>query len=150
MWNSSKQHNTIQHNTIQYDTTWWHYEITCKNHPNKLLSNHPVDTGSLGPTSSPGFWHLDNLHDQQNHCWSLFHNQCFFHTLSFISSIGIHLVSGRNTYAKVPITTIQTAKKNIPDLKWHNIVRKAWAMMKVQIMFMLTVKKNPAVLVSNG
>lgn len=46
---------------------------------------------------------------------------------------------------------IQPAKKKkIPDLMWHSMVRKACAMMNVQIMFMLTAKKNPAVRVSRG
>lgn len=57
----------------------------------------------------------------------LFQNQCFFHTLLLISSVGIPLVSGSKSTAKLPITTIQAVKKkNIPNCIWHSIVRKAW------------------------
>ena len=81
----------------------------------------------------------------------LFHNQCFFHTLSIISSIGTFLVSGtRNTTNTDIINTQPAKKKKIPYLKWQSIDRNACATPKVKRRFTHTVTLCPADLVSRG
>lgn len=81
----------------------------------------------------------------------LFQYQCFFHTLSTMSSIGTPFVSGSRNLVNSPMTTIHAAKKKkIAALMWHIIDRNACAMRKVKSMLELTAKANPAVLVSTG
>lgn len=49
---------------------------------------------------------------------NLFHNQCCFHTLSVISSIGMFFVSGTKNHTKIDMISTQPAKnKKIPNLK---------------------------------
>lgn len=81
----------------------------------------------------------------------LFQNQCFFHTLSVISSMGIPLVSGNKKMANNSMTRIHAAKKKkIPARMWQSMVRNAWAMRKVNNMLVPTAKKKPAFRTSNG
>jgi hypothetical protein len=82
---------------------------------------------------------------------NLFHIQCFLHTLSIISSIGICFVSGRRNNTNMDITNTQLEKnKKILYLKWQSMDKKACAIEKVNRGFTHTITLYPADLVSRG
>ena len=79
-----------------------------------------------------------------------FQNQCFCHN-NTISSMGTFFVSGRKKKMKMVMITSQPAKKRkMPYRKWHNIVRKSWAMRKVNNKFTETTRPCPAERISIG
>jgi hypothetical protein len=65
---------------------------------------------------------------------NLFQNQCFFHTLSVISSIGIFFVSGSRNTTNIDMMSTQLEKnKKMPNFKVQSMERKDCAITKVKI-----------------
>lgn len=68
-----------------------------------------------------------------------------------ISSMGTFFVSGRKKKMKTVIIVTHTAKKkNKKYLRWHNMSRKIWAMIKVKNMLTDTFMLCPADRISRG
>ena len=80
-----------------------------------------------------------------------FQNQCCFHTLSTISSMGMFFVSGRKKRTKSDMMATQMEKNtNMKDLRWQSIERKTCARMDVKSRFVQTLTLCPAERVSSG